>query len=427
MALDVNTFDQLRIGLATGDSIRGWSNGEVKKPETINYRTLRPEKDGLFCEKIFGPTKDWECYCGKYKRVRFKGIICERCGVEVTRSKVRRDRMGHIELAAPVVAHLVPRAAPAAGWPTCSWAPSPARSSRPSSSRRSSTSPPTWSPGSTRRSATRTSPTLETEMAEEIADIEKKRDLDIDRRFKALEDELKQLEADGARDAEIKARQRAVEKEIAVRPRAGPGGRRDRPALARRVPQPARPQDHRGRDAVARAPPALRRVLRGRHGRRVHPQADRPHRPRCRGDQAARHDRRQGRPPSAVGPAPPEDDQAAEDRHRLQPARRPRPAHQRPAGHDPRGRAGDPARPAPHGAARRWPLRHLGPQRPLPPRHQPQQPAEEAARPRRARDHHQQREAHAPGGRRRAVRQRPPRPPGDRARATGRSSRSRTC
>ena len=101
--LDVNNFDQLRIGLATADAIRTWSNGEVKKPETINYRTLRPEKDGLFCEKIFGPTKDWECYCGKYKRVRFKGIICERCGVEVTRSKVRRRRMGHIELAAPVV------------------------------------------------------------------------------------------------------------------------------------------------------------------------------------------------------------------------------------------------------------------------------------------------------------------------------------
>src|SRR4029078_8320439 len=89
--IDVNNFDQLRIGLATADSIRTWSNGEVKKPETINYRTLKPEKDGLFCEKIFGPTKDWECYCGKYKRVRFKGIICERCGVEVTRSKVRRE------------------------------------------------------------------------------------------------------------------------------------------------------------------------------------------------------------------------------------------------------------------------------------------------------------------------------------------------
>ncbi len=100
--LDVNQSDELCISLATADQIRTWSNGEVKKPETINYRTLKPEKDGLFCEKIFGPTKDWECYCGKYKRVRFKGIICERCGVEVTRSKVRRERMGHIELAAPV-------------------------------------------------------------------------------------------------------------------------------------------------------------------------------------------------------------------------------------------------------------------------------------------------------------------------------------
>jgi DNA-directed RNA polymerase subunit beta' len=100
--LDVNFFDELRIGLATAEDIRTWSNGEVKKPETINYRTLKPEKDGLFCEKIFGPTRDWECACGKYKRVRFKGIICERCGVEVTRAAVRRERMGHIELAAPV-------------------------------------------------------------------------------------------------------------------------------------------------------------------------------------------------------------------------------------------------------------------------------------------------------------------------------------
>jgi DNA-directed RNA polymerase subunit beta' len=99
---DVNNFDRLRIGLASSEQIRGWSKGEVKKPETINYRTLKPEKDGLFCEKIFGPTRDWECYCGKYKRVRFKGIVCERCGVEVTRAKVRRERMGHIELAAPV-------------------------------------------------------------------------------------------------------------------------------------------------------------------------------------------------------------------------------------------------------------------------------------------------------------------------------------
>ncbi len=100
--LDVNNFDSMRIALASPEQIREWSKGEVKKPETINYRTLKPEREGLFCEKIFGPQKDWECHCGKYKRVRYKGVVCDRCGVEVTRSKVRRERMGHIELAAPV-------------------------------------------------------------------------------------------------------------------------------------------------------------------------------------------------------------------------------------------------------------------------------------------------------------------------------------
>ncbi|MFS0820985.1 DNA-directed RNA polymerase subunit beta' [Bacillus sp. 1P02SD] len=100
--LDVNNFEYMSIGLASPDKIRSWSFGEVKKPETINYRTLKPEKDGLFCERIFGPQKDWECHCGKYKRVRYKGVVCDRCGVEVTRAKVRRERMGHIELAAPV-------------------------------------------------------------------------------------------------------------------------------------------------------------------------------------------------------------------------------------------------------------------------------------------------------------------------------------
>ena len=98
-------FNSIRISLASPDQIKAWSYGEVTKPETINYRTLRPEKDGLFCEKIFGPTKDWECYCGKYKKIRYKGVICDRCGVEVTRAKVRRERMGHIKLAAPV-AHI---------------------------------------------------------------------------------------------------------------------------------------------------------------------------------------------------------------------------------------------------------------------------------------------------------------------------------
>ena len=96
------TFDAIKIGLASPEKIREWSRGEVTKPETINYRTLKPERDGLYCERIFGPQKDWECHCGKYKKIRYKGVVCDRCGVEVTKSSVRRERMGHIELAAPV-------------------------------------------------------------------------------------------------------------------------------------------------------------------------------------------------------------------------------------------------------------------------------------------------------------------------------------
>ena len=99
---EMNNFEALQIGLASPDKIRSWSHGEVTKPETINYRTLKPEMDGLYCERIFGPTKDWECHCGKYKRIRYKGIVCDKCGVEVTKAKVRRERMGHIELATPV-------------------------------------------------------------------------------------------------------------------------------------------------------------------------------------------------------------------------------------------------------------------------------------------------------------------------------------
>ena len=96
------TFDAIKIGLASPEKILEWSRGEVTKPETINYRTLKPEKDGLFCERIFGPSKDWECHCGKYKKIRYKGVVCDRCGVEVTKASVRRERMGHIALAAPV-------------------------------------------------------------------------------------------------------------------------------------------------------------------------------------------------------------------------------------------------------------------------------------------------------------------------------------
>ena len=98
----MNDFASIQIGIASPEKIREWSYGEVKKAETINYRTQKPEKDGLFCERIFGPTKDWECHCGKYKRIRYKGVVCEKCGVKVTQAKVRRERMGHIELAAPV-------------------------------------------------------------------------------------------------------------------------------------------------------------------------------------------------------------------------------------------------------------------------------------------------------------------------------------
>ena len=99
---DSNLFDKIRIGVASPEDIKGWSHGEVRKPETINYRTFKPERDGLFCERIFGPVKDYECACGRYKKIKYKGIVCERCGVEVTRSKVRRERMGHVELAAPI-------------------------------------------------------------------------------------------------------------------------------------------------------------------------------------------------------------------------------------------------------------------------------------------------------------------------------------
>ena len=194
--LDVNNFDQLRIGLATADSIRTWSNGEVKKPETINYRTLRPEKDGLFCEKIFGPTKDWECYCGKYKRVRFKGIICERCGVEVTRSKVRRERMGHIELAAPVVHIWYLRGT--RSWLAYLLMGTEAREELKAKQLEKviyfAANLVTWVDEERRHADL---PNLEAELAEELAEIDRERELELDRRFEEAEKEVEQLENDG--------------------------------------------------------------------------------------------------------------------------------------------------------------------------------------------------------------------------------------
>ncbi|MEE1570792.1 MAG: DNA-directed RNA polymerase subunit beta', partial [Acidimicrobiales bacterium] len=212
--LDVNDFDQLRIGLATADGIRMWSNGEVKKPETINYRTLKPEKDGLFCEKIFGPTKDWECYCGKYKRVRFKGIICERCGVEVTRSKVRRERMGHIELAAPAVHIWYLRG-------TRSWLAYLLMGTEPREELKAkqlekviyfAASLVVWVDEDKRHEDL---PQLEEELVEERTAIEEERDRELDRRQEDLEAELAQLEAEGAKDTDLRARQRAAGKDLA--------------------------------------------------------------------------------------------------------------------------------------------------------------------------------------------------------------------
>ncbi len=213
--LDVNEFDQIRIGLATAESIRTWSNGEVKKPETINYRTLRPEKDGLFCEKIFGPTKDWECYCGKYKRVRFKGIICERCGVEVTRSKVRRERMGHIELAAPVVHIWYLRGT--RSWLAYLLMGTEAREELKAKQLEKviyfAANLVTWVDEERLHEDL---DSLEADLAEEVKDLERQRDLEIDRRFKKLEADLAALEAEGAKDTELKATSRLAEREIAA-------------------------------------------------------------------------------------------------------------------------------------------------------------------------------------------------------------------
>ena len=219
--LDVNDFDQLRIGLATADDIRTWSHGEVKKPETINYRTLRPEKDGLFCERIFGPTKDWECYCGKYKRVRFRGIVCERCGVEVTRSKVRRERMGHVELAAPVVHIWYLRGT--RSWLAYLLMGTEAREELKAKQLEKVIYFAAYLVTFVDEEKRHTDlPNLEAELASEVAEIERARDLDVERRLAALEAELAQLESDGAKESEIRARQRAVEKEVtAARDRAG--------------------------------------------------------------------------------------------------------------------------------------------------------------------------------------------------------------
>ena len=210
--LDVNFFDELRIGLASAQNIRDWSFGEVKKPETINYRTLKPEKDGLFDEKIFGPTRDWECYCGKYKRVRFKGIICERCGVEVTRAKVRRERMGHIELAAPVTHIWYFKGVPSRLGYLLDLAPKDLEKviyfaaymiTEVDAEAREEDMPQ-----------------LEKKLANDRKKIETKRDVDVDTRTKKLEADLAELEAEDAKsDVKRKVRESAERELKAIRER----------------------------------------------------------------------------------------------------------------------------------------------------------------------------------------------------------------
>ncbi|QNH96610.1 DNA-directed RNA polymerase subunit beta' [Corynebacterium anserum] len=204
--LDVNFFDELRIGLANADDIRRWSRGEVKKPETINYRTLKPEKDGLFCERIFGPTRDWECACGKYKRVRYKGIICERCGVEVTKSKVRRERMGHIELAAPVTHIWYFKGVPSRLGYLLDLAPKDLEkiiyfaaniiTSVDEEGRHNDQT------------------TLEAEMMLEKKEVEADRDAELAERSKKLEEDLAELEAAGAKADAKRKMQTAAEREM---------------------------------------------------------------------------------------------------------------------------------------------------------------------------------------------------------------------
>jgi len=211
--LDVNFFDELRIGLATAEDIRQWSHGEVKKPETINYRTLKPEKDGLFCEKIFGPTRDWECYCGKYKRVRFKGIICERCGVEVTRAKVRRERMGHIELAAPVTHIWYFKGVPSRLGYLLDLAPKDLEKIIYFAAYM------IYEVDDEARH--RDLPSIEAQMSVERKRVADKRDADVEARAKRLEDDLAALEAEGAKgDAKRKVRDSAEREMNQIRTRA---------------------------------------------------------------------------------------------------------------------------------------------------------------------------------------------------------------
>jgi DNA-directed RNA polymerase subunit beta' len=327
--LDVNNFDQLRIGLATADSIRMWSNGEVKKPETINYRTLKPEKDGLFCEKIFGPTKDWECYCGKYKRVRFKGIICERCGVEVTRSKVRRERMGHIELAAPAVHIWYLRG-------TRSWLAYLLMGTEPREELKAkqlekviyfAANLVTWVDEEKRHADL---PNLEAECSPSATPSRRSASSSSPAATRS------------SRPRSPPSRPRAPRTPTSRPAKAGRQGPRRHPRALRARARPAQrswdefkepvlPSDHRRRDAVARARATATASTSRAAWAPTRSSSSSTARPRRGRGQAPRRHRPRGGPQAPVGPAQAEGHQAPQDRRLVQPARRERPSDQRPA------------------------------------------------------------------------------------------------
>ncbi len=293
--LDVNAFDKLRIGLATADDIRSWSYGEVKKPETINYRTLKPEKDGLFGEQIFGPTRDWECACGKYKRVRFKGIVCERCGVEVTKSRVRRERMGHIELAAPVTHIWFFKGVPSRLGYLLDIAPKDLEKVIYFAAYMVTTVDD--------EQRHQDLPDLQEELDTEIGNLEKRRNNELEERAKKVEADLAELEAAGEAKGAAKAKLRTSR-----RARAGghpPALRRSDPAHLRRVRplQGLEARRHGGRRGpVARDAGPLRRLLRGLHGRRGDQEAPAGLRSGGRGQRSCA--RRSTPAPASARPAP---------------------------------------------------------------------------------------------------------------------------
>ena len=389
---DVNNFDALRISLASADDIRSWSHGEVKKPETINYRTLKPEKDGLYCEKIFGPTKDWECACGKYKRVRFKGIVCERCGVEVTRSKVRRERMGHIELAAPV-SHI---------W---YFKGSPSRLGYlldipPKELEKVLYFASSIITSVDKEGRDEDADELRDELAADLEELDAERDrlIEATRRLGTDyvpedDDFIDEIDEDERlTPEEVEAEIADIHEEFIERKAAASGRLR---GLHEDRAQAARSR----RGALSRDAHELQELLHRRHGCRGGARSARRDGPRRGCRRAARHHRQR------QGPEAREGDQAPEGRRRVPEVR------QQALRHDLGRHPGHPARPAPDGAARRRPLRDIRPERSVPSRDQPQQPLEAPARPRCPRDHREQREAHAPGSGRQPVRQRPPRPP----------------